>query len=84
MDKRKEKSRIHIRAPSNVKVELNAQFARLTTELTELQRKGIKPKKYRFTFTMVKLLALKMGMEKLKGLSFSEFEDFYNKIQKKG
>lgn len=77
----KNKGKVIIRCPVTMEVTLNSEFARLMTELTELQKKGVKSKRLKFNMAMLKEVLLQVGLDQLKTLSYFDVEKKVKKIR---
>jgi len=69
--------------PADLKFELKREHHRLEQELIKLQEKGIRAKRIRVTEGMVIKVATCIGIEKLRTLTYLEFEKLYLELFKK-
>jgi len=79
MNKKKEKP-VHITITSELALTMETEYHRLHQELLKLKRTGARPKRYKFTQKMVREVGFRIGIEKLKILTFEQFEHFHKEL----
>jgi len=78
--KRKNDKPIHVTIDSELALTIETEYHRLHQELLHLKRLGARSKRYKFTQKMVREVGFRVGIEKLKELTFEQFEHFHSEL----
>ena len=69
--------KVHVTISDSLLLEVEEQFHRLHQQLLKMKVSGARSKRKKFTLTMVREVAMSLGLEKLKELDYLQFEECY-------